>query len=329
MSVAGLVGGPLSPAGMLVGLVAGTGLCLLLAGVPVWQRTDLADRLAPHLRDVPRPSALLRPSRPPASRSGAGAQWAMAAGLLAPRVAEGGRLHRALERLSGGSATTARRLRQAGSTTSLEQFRAEQLLCGVAGLAVGLALASLLTVTRGAPAVPLLVLVVVAGMGGVLARDWWLGVAVAARGQRIVAEFPTIAELLALSVAAGEGAVGALERVASSASGELAGELRATLAHARAGAPLVSALEGLAARTAVPALGRFVDGMAVALERGTPLSDVLRAQAQDVREASRRQLMEAGGKKEIQMMVPVVFLVLPVTVLFAVFPGVSVLSGGL
>jgi len=48
---------------------------------------------------------------------------------------------------------------------------------------------------------------------------------------------------------------------------------------------------------------------------------VLRAQAGDVREAGRRSLMESGGRKEIAMMVPVVFLVLPITVLFALFPG--------
>ena len=66
--------------------------------------------------------------------------------------------------------------------------------------------------------------------------------------------------------------------------------------------------------------------MVVAVERGTPLAEVLRAQAQDVREAGRRALMEAGGRKEIAMMVPVVFLVLPVTVLFAVFPGFTFLS---
>ena len=61
--------------------------------------------------------------------------------------------------------------------------------------------------------------------------------------------------------------------------------------------------------------------MAIAVERGTPLADVLRAQAVDVREAGKRALLEAGGRKEIAMMVPVVFLVLPVTVLFALFPG--------
>ena len=68
---------------------------------------------------------------------------------------------------------------------------------------------------------------------------------------------------------------------------------------------------------------------AVALERGTPLTDVMRAQAADVREASRRALMEEGGKREIAQMVPVVFLVLPITVVFALFPGLFVLRLGL
>jgi tight adherence protein C len=89
----------------------------------------------------------------------------------------------------------------------------------------------------------------------------------------------------------------------------------------RAGTPLTAALDALAARSSLPVLSRFVDGMAVAVERGTPLADVLRAQAVDVREAGKRALLETGGRKEVAMMVPVVFLILPVTVLFALFPG--------
>ncbi|MGY1709295.1 type II secretion system F family protein [Geodermatophilus sp. SYSU D00758] len=73
----------------------------------------------------------------------------------------------------------------------------------------------------------------------------------------------------------------------------------------------------MAERTSLEPLARFVDGLLVALERGTPLAEVLRAQAADAREAGKRLLLEAGGRKEIAMMVPVVFLVLPVTVLFA------------
>jgi tight adherence protein C len=44
------------------------------------------------------------------------------------------------------------------------------------------------------------------------------------------------------------------------------------------------------------------------LERGTPLAEVLRSQAADVREAGKRRLLEAGGRKEIAMMVPVIRL---------------------
>jgi tight adherence protein C len=68
-------------------------------------------------------------------------------------------------------------------------------------------------------------------------------------------------------------------------------------------------------------LARFVDGVAVAVERGTPLAEVMRAQAVDVREAGKRALLESAGRREIGMMVPVVFFVLPVTVVFALVPG--------
>jgi tight adherence protein C len=37
-------------------------------------------------------------------------------------------------------------------------------------------------------------------------------------------------------------------------------------------------------------------------------------------------LLEAAGRKEIGMMVPLVFLILPVTVAFAVWPGILVLQ---
>ena len=42
----------------------------------------------------------------------------------------------------------------------------------------------------------------------------------------------------------------------------------------------------------------------------------------DAREAGRRALIESGARREVLMMVPVVFLILPVTVLFAFWPGV-------
>jgi len=64
------------------------------------------------------------------------------------------------------------------------------------------------------------------------------------------------------------------------------------------------------------------------LERGTPLAEVLRAQAQDARDEAKRELLEVAGKKEVAMLVPLVFLILPITVIFAIFPGIAVLQMG-
>jgi tight adherence protein C len=105
------------------------------------------------------------------------------------------------------------------------------------------------------------------------------------------------------------------------AHGELAAELSRALDDVRAGSGLVDALENVARRLDLPELTRFVEGVVVAVDRGTPLSAVLQAQAGDAREAERRRLIETGGRKDIAMMVPVVFMVLPLSVLFALFPG--------
>ena len=61
------------------------------------------------------------------------------------------------------------------------------------------------------------------------------------------------------------------------------------------------------------------------LSAGTPLADVLRAQAQDVRDNAKRELMETAGKKEIAMLAPVVFFHPAADRNFAVFPGLSLM----
>ena len=118
----------------------------------------------------------------------------------------------------------------------------------------------------------------------------------------------------------------ALDRVCRRSQGDLSDDLERVLAAVRTGEPVAVAFDALAARTGVPVVARFAQGVAVAVERGTPLAEVLHAQAADVREAARRELIETAARKEVFMMVPVVFLVLPVTVLFAFFPGVIGLS---
>lgn len=297
-----------SAMGALVGLAAGIGVWLL-GGRLAARRPSLDDRLAPYLRPAP----IEVSGRTP---------FPVLERLLAPVMRDAVRL---VARLSSPAADIEHRLIRAGRSAGLDQFRVEQVVAATLGTAAGLTAALLLVAARGLHPLPALAVVGCGTATALVAQDLLLTRQVRRREQRLLAELPTVAELLALSVAAGEGALGALERVARTVHGELAGEITRVVADARAGTPLTVALEHLADRTGLPALARFTEAIAVAVERGTPLADLLRAQAGDVREAGRRNLVEAGGRKEIAMMAPVVFLVLPVTVVFAVFPGLSAL----
>lgn len=296
-----------------LGLVLAAGLLLAWAGLPLARRGDLAARIEPYLDRAPERSRLLRVEehRP----------WRLA-DLVEPAARRGAA---ALDQVLGGTDSVRSRLQRAGLAPDVEGFRIQQVLWGAGAAVLAAGLGSALWWSRGASVVALAVLVGCAVLGGVVARDTLLSRAAARRERLIMAEFPAVAELLALSVTAGEGTVQALERVARLSSGELAGELQVCLAQARTGASLPEALQALSHRTGLGPIVRFVDGLVVAIQRGTPLGEVLRAQAADAREAARQGLIEEGGRREITMMVPVVFLVLPVTILFAVFPGVSML----
>ena len=310
-----LFGSGWSWSGAGLGAMLAAGGLLFFVGLPVNRRPGLEARLAPYLRDTARPSRLL------AVRGDASGPGLLL--ILRPVLND---LGRGVERLLGGATSVRRRMERAGLHPDVEGFRAEQVVWGVGGGLVGLVVATLLWLKNGGSIIPLVLLVLCAVGSGIVARDQVLTRSANRRERQMLAEFPTVAELLALAVGAGEGATGALERVCRLSQGQLAAELRQCLADARAGANLATALQGLADRTGLASLARFVDGIIVAVERGTPLADVLRSQAQDVREAGRRAVMEEGGKKEIAMMVPVVFLVLPVTVLFAIYPGVAFLN---
>jgi tight adherence protein C len=310
----------MTPAAVLVsaGLVAG--VVLAASGAPRRRRPRLAARLDPYLRGLePAATRLLEGGGAPLTPLPALER------LLGPLLRDGARM---AERWLGGSAAAARRLREAGAADDLARFRAEQVLWGLAGFVAAILVTCGLPVLAGHPVSAVAVAggVVVGALGGMLARDGWLTRQVGRRQARILRELPTLADLLCLAVTAGEGPRAALERTVSRSRGELSRELALVLADLRAGEPFTTAMERLAVRVPIPAVVRFVDGLVVAVERGTPLGDVLRAQAADVREQHKRDLIEAGGRREVLMLVPVVFLELPVVILFALYPGLVSLS---
>lgn len=298
--------------GALCGAGVGVGVLLSWSRIAAIRHPQLALRVLPYLRDVPAIGPV------PGLRT---------AGL------PGGAVHRSLrrageqvERILGGATSVERRLRRAGLEQPVHEFRVEQVIWGLIGFAAMAAIGIVRTLAGASGPLPWLLLCAAAFGCGVIARDTWLTTQVQRRERRIVEEFPALAELLALAVAAGESPVAALDRVVRRSGGELSSDLAGVLATIRTGEPVSSAFDSMAASTGLPLVARFAQGIAIAVERGTPLADVLHAQAADVREAGRRQLIESGARREVLMLVPVVFLVLPVTVLFAFYPGVIGLS---
>ncbi len=286
--------------GGLVGGMAGGGAVLLVWHAARTRRADFAGRVLHHLSDIPE-LAPLAPGR------GGGRPLRVVA-------------HK-LDELLGGNESVRRRLERASLDISVADFRVQQATWGLVASSLFLALTVVVASASPARLLPMLVLTGVAGFLAVLLRENRLTQQVRAHEHAVLAELPALVELFALAVAAGEGPVAAMERVVSRSTGSFSRELSQVLSEIRTGTPVSTALDDYSSRTGVPVVARFAQAVAVALERGTPLADLLHAQATDVREAQRRQLIESGARREVTMMVPVVFLVLPTTVMFAFWPG--------
>lgn len=288
---------------LLLALALASGLVLVWSGLSA-ARSPLAARVEPYLNGLRG-----RPAEPGPSQFGV---------ALAARLA---RL------LPSGGVSLRRRLAEAGSSLSVEGFRVQQATWMLFGACAGLALAGVGSAQAGRghlAAAPALILL---GSGlGFVAKDRSLSRRLRARRARVAAELPLALDLLTLSIMAGESVQAAFVRVAGAIRGEVGGAFQRCVGDIRAGVPTSEALERLPAYLPGPAVGRLVDSLCTGIERGAPLADTLRAQCDDMRDARRRELLEIGGRREILMLIPVVFLILPVVVAFALYPGLVALD---
>lgn len=191
------------------------------------------------------------------------------------------------------------------------------------GALLGAAAAGLLTLPD-----PSLAAVAAMGAVGAIAALWAQGARSRARAREraraIEEQVPVLADLLALGVSAGATPVAAMGRAARHLSGPLGADITAAMDRVRSGDAVETVLIDLGRDSA--SLSRLVESILIALDRGTPLADVLRAQALDARADERRRLMESAGRKDVAMLVPIVFLVLPSVVLIALFPAMRALE---
>lgn len=146
------------------------------------------------------------------------------------------------------------------------------------------------------------------------------------RLREAVLELPEILELLAASLAAGDGLFAALARVVPRAKGVLGDSLRKVMASIELGADLESELEWLASKLPQRQIIEFSTKLSQAHRRGAPLAQMLKNLAESTRTELRNDLLKQAGRNETRMLIPLVFLILPVTVLFAVYPSLQLLN---
>ena len=142
----------------------------------------------------------------------------------------------------------------------------------------------------------------------------------------VLYELPDLINLLAVGIAAGESLHSSLSFVTSRASGLVADQLRIALKALDLGSSLDRELQALAERLPQTQLMELCNKLMISLKRGTSLSNLLTEQSQSIRSEIQIQRIKQAGKNETRMMVPLVFLILPVTVLFAIFPSLSLLN---
>ena len=294
---------------ILCGAGLGGGAWLVAAQATTWRSARLADRVAPHVARIS-PQAFAHAVERAQARGGYRALVARAVAVVPLPV----------DRLNT-------RLRAAGLSMTAEQFRegvvARAALGGVVGAAVGA-----VAVATGSPWSSLVALAAL----GCATVAWFAHHRLAHAARRvhhaIDAELPIVLGFVAIAVDAGDTLTRALERVARTGRGRLCAELSRAMAESGLGRPLDAVLDAAAERMAHPVATRALAALVAAVTSGAPVARTLREEV-DALEAQRaRHLIERASKQEVGMLVPLVFMILPVTILFAVFPGLLVLQQG-
>jgi tight adherence protein C len=200
----------------------------------------------------------------------------------------------------------AKRLMAAGMrNTSATSFLAVQGLCTVGGFFVGMLLLGAASPSRA----PLFGLAV--GALGYMVPNFVLNGRVRSRQNAVAAELPDALDLLSVSVEAGLGFDGAVQKLTEHMDGPLIEEFELALGEIRIGEGRQEALRKMAERSSSPEMASFVRAIIQADQLGISLGRILRIQAGDSR--LKRQLLaeEKAMKAPIKMLFPTVLFIFP------------------
>lgn len=146
------------------------------------------------------------------------------------------------------------------------------------------------------------------------------------KNKTVLRELPDFTEVIALLLSCGLPVGVALSWVQPRMTGDIAHQLEVVIGNLSLGADLSLELKQADQRLADAGFSELVDKLIMSLDRGAPVSEQTMQLAASLRQEQGRLLLRQAGSSETKMLIPTVFVILPVTVLFAVFPSVLILQ---
>jgi tight adherence protein C len=192
-------------------------------------------------------------------------------------------------------------------------------------LALGGAFFGLIVGAAAAPSkAPFLALIL--GLLGFLGPKMVLNARVQSRQTSVAAELPDALDLLSVSVEAGLGFDGAVQKLTEHMHGPLIEEFELALGEIRIGEGRQEALKKMAQRSASPEMGSFVRSIVQADQLGISLGRILRIQAADSRLKRQMLAEEKAMKAPIKMLFPTVVFIFPAMFIVVLGPAFLNLS---
>lgn len=146
------------------------------------------------------------------------------------------------------------------------------------------------------------------------------------RGQKrragIQLALPNALDQMLISVQAGLGFEGAMERAGRNGSGPLSEELIRTLQDIQVGRTRKEAYLAMADRVDVPDLRSFIRSVVQADTYGIAIAKVLKAQAQEMRIKRRQRAEEHAMKIPVKILFPLIFCILPTLFIILLGPAI-------
>lgn len=157
---------------------------------------------------------------------------------------------------------------------------------------------------------------------GIIGPELWLRQLIRKRQQEIVCALPDTLDLLSVSVEAGLGFDSALGKVVEKTKGVLNQEFAKVLQEIRMGKPRKDALKDLSIRTGVDDLSSFIAAIIQADQLGVSIANVLKIQAEQMRQKRRQRAEETAMKAPVKMLFPLIFFIFPTIFLILLGPAV-------